>query len=72
MNRRWMGEALAVVLALGAAWSQSLAAVGEALKIGGHKQLFVGPWTDDGRDEYLVESMDRGTASVRDRLARKR
>ena len=69
MNRRWMGEALAVVLALGAAWSQSLAAVGEALKIGGHKQLFVGPWTDDGRDEYLVESMENVTMTMNEARA---
>ncbi|MCH2130886.1 MAG: hypothetical protein MK179_17215 [Pirellulaceae bacterium] len=30
---------------------------GGPLPIGSDKQLFLGPWTDDGRDDYLVESM---------------
>jgi len=34
-----------------------LAAGDTPLKIGSDKQLFVGPWTDDGRDGHLVESM---------------
>ncbi len=29
----------------------------EALHIGGDKQVFAGPWGDDGRDVHLVESM---------------
>ena len=29
----------------------------EPLQIGSHKQLFLGPWGDDGRDIHLVESM---------------
>ena len=29
----------------------------DALIIGGNKQLFLGPWTEDGRDDYLVQSM---------------
>ena len=29
----------------------------EPLRIGSDKQLFIGPWTDDGRDAHLVESM---------------
>ena len=31
------------------------------LRIGGDKQLFLGPWADDGRDEHLVESMSHVT-----------
>ena len=35
-----------------------VASVGaEGLKIGSRKQLFVGPWAEDGRDDHLVESM---------------
>ena len=37
--------------------SNSATAVSESLQIGSGKQLFVGPWADDGRDDYLVESM---------------
>ena len=29
----------------------------EPIQIGTDKQLFLGPWTEDGSDEYLVESM---------------
>lgn len=29
----------------------------KTVHIGGDKQVFVGPWAPDGRDEYLVESM---------------
>lgn len=28
-----------------------------AVRIGSNKQLFVGPWAEDGRDDYLVEHM---------------
>lgn len=27
------------------------------LKIGTNRQLFLGPWAQDGRDDHLVESM---------------
>jgi len=30
----------------------------DPLQIGSEKQLFVGPWAQDGRDEYLAESRD--------------
>ena len=33
------------------------AASDEPVVVGGEKQLFVGPWTEDGRDEHLVASM---------------
>ena len=31
---------------------------GGPLRIGSDKQLFLGPWTEDGRDGHLVESME--------------
>ena len=38
--------------------SWSLLGAGEApLQVGSTKQLFLGPWTEDGRDGHLVESM---------------
>ncbi|MBW8039914.1 MAG: hypothetical protein FVQ85_07950 [Planctomycetes bacterium] len=37
------------------AWTGSASA--GAIDVGSDKQLFVGPWATDGRDEYLVESM---------------
>ena len=33
------------------------AASDKPLDVGGDKQLFLGPWADDGRDDWLVESM---------------
>jgi len=40
------------------------AASSGALVIGGAKQLFLGPWADDGRDKYLIESMDGVTMTM--------
>jgi hypothetical protein len=34
----------------------SLFGAGTVLQVGGEKQLFVGPWEEDGRDAHLVES----------------
>ena len=34
------------------------------LEIGADKQLFVGPWAKDGRDEYLVSSMKNVTMTM--------
>ena len=36
----------------------------EPLNIGTGKQLFLGPWTEDGRDGYLVESMENVTMTM--------
>lgn len=44
--------------------SNSATAVSESLQIGSGKQLFVGPWADDGRDDYLVESMRNVTMTA--------
>jgi len=33
----------------------------EPISVGTDKQLFIGPWTEHGRDEYLVESMTNVT-----------
>jgi len=43
----------------------------EPLHVGTEKQLFIGPWAADGRDEYLLESirgitMSSGEAQVID------
>ena len=52
----WMVRLLVlVVLALGLLLS--LYASQDPLLIGSKKQLFLGPWAEDGRDTYLVESM---------------
>ena len=32
------------------------AAKAEPIRVGCDKQLFIGPWADDGRDAYLVET----------------
>ncbi len=34
-----------------------LLGAGTVVDVGGQKQLFVGPWAEDGRDAHLVESM---------------
>ncbi|MCP4643836.1 MAG: hypothetical protein GY851_25565 [bacterium] len=52
-----LGSAAAIAVAfilIGTAHSQATDA---PLNIGSGKQLFLGPWADDGRDDYLVESM---------------
>ena len=36
----------------------------QPLNIGTDKQLFLGPWTEDGRDGYLVESMENVTMTM--------
>ena len=36
----------------------------ETLDVGSGKQLFLGPWSKDGRDEYLVESMKNVTMTM--------
>jgi len=42
----------------------SIGAAEEYLRIGSEKQVFVGPWTEDGRDGYLVESMTNVAMTV--------
>ena len=45
-----------IVVAVLTSWS--LLGAGEApLQVGSTKQLFLGPWTEDGRDGHLLESM---------------
>ena len=39
----------------------SLFGAENVLQVGGEKQLFVGPWDEDGRDVHLVESMKNVT-----------
>jgi len=36
----------------------------QAIPIGSHKQLFLGPWTADGRDAHLVDSMQGVTMTM--------
>lgn len=35
-----------------------------AIRVGSEKQLFLGPWAEDGRDEFLVESMSNVTMTM--------
>lgn len=53
-------------LSLAAAAGLILAGPAAAVPIqaGGEKQLFLGPWADDGRDDYLVESMRHVTMTM--------
>ena len=69
MNCRSTTKALMLAWALGSAWSTSLSTASEALNIGSEKQLFVGPWTDDGRDAHLVESMENVTMTMNEARA---
>jgi hypothetical protein len=41
----------------------------EPLRIGSDKQLFIGPWTEDGRDAHLVESMTNVTMTMNEARA---
>ncbi len=50
---------LLFVLAAMATWSTSPVSAGQLIQIGSDKQLFLGPWVEDGRDDYLVESMSQ-------------
>jgi len=38
--------------------------IASSIDIGSVKQLFVGPWTEDGRDEYLVDTMRNVTMTM--------
>ena len=49
------------------AWTGSAAA--GAINVGSDKQLFIGPWAADGRDEYLVESMRNVTMTMNEAYA---
>lgn len=49
------------------AWTGSAAA--GAINIDCDKQLFIGPWAADGRDEYLVESMRNVTMTMNEAYA---
>lgn len=53
-------------LPLAAVVGLTIAATGRAepIKVGGERQLFLGPWADDGRDDYLVESMRNVTMTM--------
>ncbi len=42
----------------------SVATAAQPLQIGSAKQLFVGPWAEDGRDEHLVASMKNVTMTT--------
>jgi hypothetical protein len=42
----------------------SCSAPAEPIHIGSEKQLFLGPWAEDGRDDYLVESMRNVTMTM--------
>ena len=41
----------------------------EPVEVGSEKQLFVGPWTEDGRDGYLVASMRNVTMRTGEAIA---
>ena len=57
-----------IVVAVLTSWS--LLGAGEApLQVGSTKQLFLGPWTEDGRDGHLVESMTGVTIRMNDARA---
>jgi hypothetical protein len=43
-------------------WSAS--AQTEPIRVGSEKQLFLGPWAKDGRDDYLVQSMHKVTMTM--------
>lgn len=34
------------------------------IHVGSNKQLFIGPWAEDGRDAYLIESMENVTITL--------
>lgn len=36
----------------------------DPIRVGSEKQLFLGPWAEDGRDDYLVESMHGVTMTM--------
>jgi len=43
------------IIGIGLAWGTSAQA--DPIRVGSEKQLFLGPWAEDGRDDYLVQSM---------------
>ena len=58
------GRVWVLTLALGAAVCSFSSAGADAIDIGTYKQLFVGPWSEDGRDAHLVESMKNITMTM--------
>ena len=50
-----LGSFLSLAAVVGLALAE--AAPAQPIHVGGEKQLFLGPWAEDGRDDYLVESM---------------
>lgn len=61
--RSLTGVAIFLLCTLAASASEELVVVGS------EKQLFVGPWTEDGRDQYLVASMRNVTMRTGEAVA---
>ena len=59
----WAGLACFLLSAVAAAGSD------EPVAVGSEKQLFAGPWTEDGRDGYLVDSMRNVTMRTGEAIA---
>ncbi len=53
-----------VPLAAAVGLTLAASAPAEPITVGGERQLFLGPWAEDGRDDYLVESMRNVTMTM--------
>ena len=61
MSEMGIKSAIYILMGCVLACCPELLGADAVLQVGGEKQLFAGPWTEDGRDAHLVESMKNVT-----------